>query len=79
MSEEQLASTPPSNAFGPVLHILTHMRMNAWFHFSDIEYTSPTNPEKKQGQWIAVEDSERTWPRLIDKVLSDLQHHAVKN
>ena len=79
MSEEHLPSIPPPNAWGPVLHILTHMRMNAWFHFSEIEYTSTSSAEKNQGQWIAVEDGERTWPRLIDKVLSDLQRHAVKN
>lgn len=75
-------TTPPPQEeamWGPVLHILTHMRMNAWFHFSEIQTSHDAGGEETEGLWVAVTDSHRTWPRLIDKVLMDLQNQAVKN
>lgn len=60
--------------WGPVEHILTHRRMMAWFAFSR---TAP--PDTAQGQWLMASDRQRTWPRLIDKVIEDLHAEAVKN
>ncbi|RPG81091.1 MAG: A/G-specific adenine glycosylase [Crocinitomicaceae bacterium TMED114] len=65
--------------WGPVRHILTHRKMTAWFSF---EMTDGPNPSGT-GAWLPVSDDSRTWPRLIAKVIAELQAEAglraVKN
>lgn len=74
-------SNPKDEAdlWGPVEHILTHRRMNAWFRFIHGPLDPGHDAAENQGQWAPVMDGSRTWPRLIDKVLNDLQRRAVEN
>ena len=65
---------PPENRFGPVKHVLTHRRMTAYFHIEDAAFA-----EKRQGRWVDVETGDANWPRLIDKVISELRTWIVKN
>lgn len=58
--------------WGPVRHILTHRKMTAWFSFT----LEPEASMSGSGQWIPVADGDRTWPRLIAKVLNGLQGQA---
>ena len=58
--------------WGPVRHILTHRKMTAWFSFT----LEPEASVSGSGQWIPVADGDRTWPRLIAKVLDGLQGQA---
>ena len=65
--------------WGPVRHILTHRKMTAWFAFSMAEDTE----DPGAGQWLPISEGDRTWPRLIAKVVEELQaearFRAVKN
>lgn len=64
----------PEGAWGPIRHILTHRHISAWFHFLPQPQAEPQGP----GRWVSVDSETCTFPRLIDKVLPELQQ-AVKN
>lgn len=76
-----METAPPvdtsTSGFGPVVHILTHRRMTAWFTASNRPEDSP--PPGSRGRWLPVEMGEANWPRLIEKVLPDLRGWIVKN
>ena len=69
----------PESAWGPVDHILTHRRLTGWFHLhtGDAALTSPDSIGRKLG--LPLEDGDRAWPRMVDKVLPELRARAVKN
>ena len=80
LAMEETRQTPDClDLWGPVRHILTHRKMTAWFSVSEADGGDAAGP----GEWVAVTDADRTWPRLISKVLSELQaevrFRAVKN
>ena len=66
--------TVPEDAFGPIDHILTHRRMNAWFKTAPSEVPPPS-----QGRWVNIAEGEANWPRIIEKVLPELRSWIVKN
>ena len=69
----------PESVWGPVDHILTHRRLTGWFHLHTGDAALDLARQHPRGSWVPLEDADRAWPRMVDKVLPKLRAWAVKN
>jgi len=69
----------PESVWGPVDHILTHRRLTGWFHLHTGDAALDLARQHPRGSWVPLEDADRAWPRMVDKVLPELRAWAVKN